>query len=268
MIDFLHTFSPQPIAFSLGPITVHWYGLFIVLGIIVGLLVVAWSGKKTGIAKDEVYNLAFYLIIFSLLGARLYAVFLELPFYLKNPDQIIAIWNGGLAIHGALLGGVLTLFFYTKKKGQSFWLWADLIALAIPLGQALGRLGNYFNQELFGKPTDLPWGIPIEPSLRPASYNSFFYFQPTFLYESILNLINFLVLLILFSKRQKLNLRNGTIFFIYLINYGIIRMVMEFFRIDHTPIVLGIRLPILVSALLIVVGLIGILSLVKKKKTV
>lgn len=264
MSNLLHEFEPTAIAFSVGSIAVHWYGLMIVLGIIFGLAVLLQLVKKVGINKDEVYNLAFYLIIFSILGARIYAVFLELPYYLGNPSQIPAVWNGGLAIHGALIGGALTVWFYAKKKKQSFWQWADLIAVVIPLGQAFGRWGNYFNQELFGRPTELPWGIPIDLFNRPIDFQNFEYFHPTFLYESILNLINFIVLLVLFNRRQEFKLKTGSIFLVYIMNYSVIRIVMEFFRIDHTPEFFGVRVPIIVSLILFFVCLALILKKQKK----
>ena len=177
MLNFLHNFLPDPILFHWGFLTVHWYGVLVVAGIIAGLLLVLRLAKQFNIKSDEVYDLAFYLIIFSLLGARLYAVLLEWPYYLKNPGEIIAVWHGGLAIHGAIIGGLLTLVVYCRlaslrgrsgRKKQNFWQWADLIAVAIPLGQAIGRWGNYFNQELFGRPTSLPWGIPILRQNRPV----------------------------------------------------------------------------------------------------
>jgi len=259
MINFLHNFLPQPILFQLGFVRIYWYGLLVVLGIVLGLLVVLRLAQKQGIKKDEVYDLGFYLIIFSALGARVYAIFLGLNFYLKNPFEIIAVWHGGLAIHGAIIGGILTVLIYCYRKKQAFWLWADLIAVAIPLGQALGRFGNYFNQEIFGRPTDLPWGIPIALASRPAAYINYQYFQPMFFYESALDLVNFVLLLILFNwiyrKNHELRIKNqGLVFLVYLINYSLIRILMEFLRIDPTPEILGIRLPILVSLGVIVLS--------------
>lgn len=260
MIHFLHNFLPQPILFQLGFLKVYWYGLFIVLGIIVGLIVALKLAKRSNIASEEVYNLGFYLIIFSLLGARVYSVFLDLAFYLQNPFEIIAVWHGGLAIHGAIIGGIITLLVYIRKKQQSFWHWADILAPVIAIGQAIGRFGNYFNQELFGTPTDLAWGIPIALQNRPVEYLSHQYFHPTFLYESLLNLLNFLILIFLFYRKQK---KPGLIFFVYLINYSVIRILMEFLRTDQTPEILGIRLPILVSIGII---LASIIFIIKKKK--
>lgn len=251
MITFLHTFNPQPIALQLGPLAIHWYGLFMVAAMVAGLLVLLRLAKPAGISSDSVFDLAFYLIIFSLLGARIYAVFLELPYYLAHPARIIAVWQGGLAIHGAIIGGATTLLVYCWKKQQSFWQWADRLVVALPLGQAIGRWGNYFNQELFGKPTQRPWGIPISAANRPLEYLSSQYFHPTFLYESFLNLLNFLILLALYPKLKKYN---GVLAFVYLINYAIIRILMESLRVDSTPLLFGIRLPVLVSGLAIVIS--------------
>ena len=214
MLTFLHTFEPQPIILQLGPLALRWYGLLMVTSMIAGLLIVLRFARQEKIKSDDVFDLAFYLIIFSLLGARLYAVLLELPYYLNNPFEIIAVWHGGLAIHGAIIAGGLTLLVYCRKKRQSFWQWADRLVVALPLGQAIGRWGNYFNQELFGKPTDLPWGIPISPVNRPVEYLTSPYFHPTFLYESLLNLLNVGLLLFLFPKLKQ---RSGVLAGLYFI---------------------------------------------------
>ena len=198
MITFLHNYLPQPILFKLGFIEVHWYGLLVVLGIIGALSAVLFLARKQNITSDEVINLGFYAIISGLLGARIYAVFLDLPYYLNNPWEIPAVWHGGLAIHGAIIGGGLAILIYAIKKKQSVWLWLDLAAPSLALAQAIGRFGNYFNQEVFGRPTSLPWGIPINPFNRPPGFEGFSYFHPTFLYESGLNLLNFVLLAVLF----------------------------------------------------------------------
>ena len=115
MLNYLHNFLPQPILFQWGFLTVYWYGLFVVSGIVAGLVVVLRLAKRQGISSDEVYNLGFYLVIFSLLGARLYSVLLDLPYYLANPFEIVAVWHGGLAIHGGIIGGAITLLIYSWK---------------------------------------------------------------------------------------------------------------------------------------------------------
>lgn len=250
MINFLHTFNPNAIAFSLGWVIIHWYGLFVVTGILAGLLAAVVLGKKYNITANQVFDLAFYLILAGIVGARVYSILLDWPYYSQNPAQIIAVWNGGLAIHGAILGGLAALIFYVKKHRQNFWQWADLAALALPLGQTFGRWGNYFNQEIFGTPTALPWGIPIEAVNRPAQYSQFQYFHPTFLYESILNLSNFLILVYIFKKTK---VKPEIVFLIYLINYSLIRIAMEFLRTDSAPYILGIRWPVIFSLVVIVV---------------
>ncbi|OGY45279.1 MAG: prolipoprotein diacylglyceryl transferase [Candidatus Buchananbacteria bacterium RIFCSPHIGHO2_01_FULL_39_14] len=283
MFNFLQTYLPQPILFQFGFIRVYWYGLFIVLGTLAGLMVVLKLAARKKIPSDEIYNLGFYLIIFSLIGARIYSIFLDLPYYLQNPFEIVAVWHGGLAIHGAIIGGVLTLLIYCWRKKYSFWLWADILAVALPLGQGFGRWGNYFNQELFGKPTDLPWGIPIALENRPIEYLSYQYFHPTFIYESILNLLNFLILLFLFhffyrhpgldsgsqAKEMPKQIRHdnlaGVIFLIYLINYSFIRILMEFLRTDPAPLIYGFRLPVIVSGVIIVLSL--IILIIKSTKS-
>lgn len=266
MITFLHTFNPNPILFQIGWFKIHWYGFFVVLGIILGLLAVLKLAKRLGVKSDEVFNLGFYVIIFGLLGARIYAVFLDLGFYLDNPFEIIAVWHGGLAIHGAVIGGAIAGLIYCFKNRQSFWKWADITAPAIALGQAVGRWGNYFNQELFGRPTDLPWGIPIAFESRPLEYLSEQYFQPTFIYESMLNLLNFAVLVLVFlwtkKRNQESGIRNyGIVFLVYLINYSLIRIAMEFLRIDQTPVIFGLKWPMLASGLIFILSAGGLVFL-------
>ncbi len=255
MIEFLHNYLPSPILFQIGELKIYWYGFLVVLGVCVGLIVLIKLARFYKITSDEVFDLVFYLIIFGLLGSRLYAILINLPFYLAYPSEIIKVWHGGLAIHGAVIAGVITLIIYCKKKGQSFWQWADLLAPAIALGQAIGRWGNYFNQELFGRPTSLPWGILISSDLRPIEYLDKKYFQPVFLYESILNFLNFLLLIFLFFKLKNKPQKTGLVFLIYLVNYSAIRILLEFLRLDETPIIFGMRWPILVSALIIAGGL-------------
>lgn len=267
---FLHYYNPQSILFEFGFIKVHWYGLLMMIAIFIGIFLVAALAKKYGIKKDDVYDLAFYVVIFGLVGARVYAVLLFPEHYFSNPLEIVQVWKGGLAIHGAIIGGILALFWHCKKKKQPFWLWADLIVPALALGQAVGRWGNYFNQELYGTPTTLPWGIPISPENRVPEFSSYEFFHPTFLYESVLNLIVFLILISMhYYKLRKQSvicnpqsnntipqttnykLQTGNIALIYLILYSIIRIAMEQFRVDETPVVFGIRLPVLVSFIIL-----------------
>lgn len=268
---FLHNYSPDPIIFSFGSIQVYWYGFFISIGILAGLFIASKFAEKYKISRDKIFNLGVYLIIFGLLGARVYSIILDFHYYFEYPIDVFKIWQGGLAIHGVIIGGIIAGYFYAKKQKLNFRLTADIIAVATALGQAIGRWGNYFNQELFGKPTNLQWGIPIDKINRPDIYQSAQYFHPAFLYESILNLINFLILFFLHKRRLSQNkpskfFAHGNIFLIYLMNYSLIRFAMEFIRVDETLMIANFRLPQLLSALLFVLSL--ILLFINSKRNV
>lgn len=256
-LSFFQTFAPTAVALQAGPLTIYWYGLLMSLAIVAGVLVVRTLAKQSGLARAQaVYDMAFVVVLSALVGARIYAVLLFLPEYLADPWEVFKVWHGGLAIHGALIGGALALWLYCRRKRQSFWAWADIMAVALPLGQAIGRWGNYFNQELFGAPTSLPWGILIAPERRPAGYELVRYYHPTFLYESVLNIALFAVLWWLFHRRKQI----GAVLSAYLIGYGVIRLAMEGLRLDETPMFFGLRWPVLVSLLLVAAGIVGLLA--------
>ena len=182
LINFLHSYRPQPIFIRLGFWNIHWYGLLIALAIFLGLILIIKIAPKY---KPHLQNIIFNIIIFGFIGARIYYIFNELPHYLANPLEVFKIWEGGLGIYGAVIGGGLALFLYARNQKLSFLFLTDLIAPVLILGQALGRWGNYFNQEIFGKPTNLPWGIPIDVANRPLKFLNFQYFHPCFFYEFI-----------------------------------------------------------------------------------
>jgi phosphatidylglycerol:prolipoprotein diacylglycerol transferase len=209
-MNFLHTFNPNPIFLEIDFLKIHWYGLIIGLTTLLALFIAEklnnkYKNKNIIIFKDkdQMIDLCFYLVIFVLLGARIYAVLLFLPYYLTNPLDIFKVWEGGLAIHGGIIAGIITIFYYTKKHQIDLAYTFDLIAPVSALGQAIGRWGNYFNQELFGLPTSLPWGIPIAEINRPEVYQNSQYFHPTFLYESVLNITLALILFWLHKNRLK-----------------------------------------------------------------
>lgn len=273
MIGFLHNFLPEPIFFTLGPLSLRWYGLMIVLGALCAFLVALNLARKYQIKKDAVFDLTFWLIIFGILGARLYDVFLELPYYLKYPQKIFFFWEGGLAIHGAIIAGILVIYFFSKKIKLNFWKLSALTVTVLPLAQAIGRFGNYFNQELFGKPTTLNWGIPIALNYRPLAYLEYSHFHPTFLYESLGLIIIFGLLLILNKKYFRKNKDCPNFFkfltLIYLISYSVLRFSLEFIRIDKTPLFLNLRWPQIISLIIIIISIILIIyphALVKNKK--
>jgi phosphatidylglycerol:prolipoprotein diacylglycerol transferase len=259
MINWLHTFHPQSIIFSYGFISIHWYGLFIVLGILVALGISLKLAKYYKISSDTLFDLVFWLIINGLIGARIYDDLLQLPYYLNHPLDSIKIWQGGLAIHGAIIAGLITIYFFAKKRKISFWAFTSLLVPGLALAQAIGRWGNYFNQEIFGLPTDKPWGIPINLLNRPLNYISSSFFQPTFLYESFGCLLIFLILIsttIFLIKKKRLK----EYYFIwvtalYMLLYSILRFGLEFIRLDETPTFLSLRWPQLISLVIILISI-------------
>ncbi len=217
------------VAFYLGSIPVYWYGILITLAIIAAIFIAAVEAKRRGEALGHVLNLALIVIPLGIIGARLYHVIDEWDFYSQN---LILIFGGrGLGIFGAVIGGAIGLLIYTKWKKLSTLRWLDIVAPGIILAQAIGRWGNFFNQELYGYPTDLPWGIYIDPANRLPGYETFSHFHPLFLYESLWNLLGFSLLMVL-GRKLRHRLLDGDIFFLYVIYYGAGRFFLEGLKID------------------------------------
>ena len=274
MINFLHTYHPSSILVSFGPIDIHWYGLLIVWGIIFAIALTFKLASYYNIKKETIVDLAFWLIISGVIGARIYFIFLELPYYLKYPLNMFKPWQGGLAIHGAIIGGALALWLYARKYKLNFWLLASLIVPGLALAQAIGRWGNYFNQELFGYPTNLAWSVPIDLINRPFAYLSEQYFHPVFLYELLGNLLIFIILiiihLIIIRKVTSYELRVTSyklLVICYLICYSFLRFFLEFWRIDETPIIFYLRFPQLISLIIILLSLIYLIYLFLSNKS-
>ncbi|MBU4216518.1 prolipoprotein diacylglyceryl transferase [Candidatus Parcubacteria bacterium] len=268
MFNFLHTFNPNPILIELGPIKIHWYGLFIVLGILSALYIIIKLADYYKINKDDIIDISFWIIIFGILGGRAYDVLLEWPYYLGHPANIIKIWQGGLAIHGAIIAGLAATIYLTKKKSIPLLPFLAIITPGLALAQAIGRWGNYFNQELFGLPTKLPWGIPIDFIHRVPDYYYDNFFHPTFLYESLGNLMIFLILISLHYLVRKNKIKTTAeeiIIATYLILYSILRFSLEFIKIDQTPIIFSLRFPQIISIAIVISSIIW-LVLQKSKK--
>ncbi len=245
-------YSPQAQIFSMGQISINWYGLILVTAIVVaGVL----SRKK--LAKDGIINyrqfedLFFYAVIFGLLGARIAHVFFELDYYITQPQDIIKIWQGGISLYGSLLGGALAVWWWCKKYKIKFLQISDRILPFFALAQGIGRWGNYFNQELFGQSTNAWFGIYIAPANRPLMFYGQDTFQPTFFYESMLNMTLFIVLLLVGRKK----LSNGTMTYFYIMGYTLIRFFMEFIRIDDAVTLGFLRLPQILSLLFFLLAL-------------
>lgn len=257
--------SPDPIAFSIGSLEIRWYGILIAVALLVGIVISYFIAKYRGEKQDEVINFAPFAVIFGVIGARLLHVVVNWSYYSGHLSYILAFRKGGLAIQGVMLGGILALVVFCKIRKLDFWKWADIMAPALLFGQAIGRWGNYFNQEAFGMPTSLPWGIYIDPINRPPSYSNAEFFHPTFLYESIANLVLFALLLLilrLYNKRPD-KFPNGLVFATYLGVYAIYRSIIEYYRIDSS-FVLGIKVVYILDGITIIAVLIIINYLVKK----
>ncbi len=245
----------SPTIFSIGSFEIRWYGLMYIVAIFLAL----WFLKRdfqrfnVNVPWKQFEDAAFWIIVFAIIGARLYHVFGNWDYYGRFPSEIVAIWHGGLAIYGGILGGLISGYIIARIKRWDFWKLADIIIVYLPLGQAIGRWGNFFNKEAYGPPSDLPWAIYIPPENRLEIYKDYDYFHPTFMYESILNLTNFFILLYVRNETLALQ-RRGFMVGLYLINYGIIRFVLEFLRPD-TDTFMGVKIAHIFSILSIIVGL-------------
>ena len=258
--------SPGNIAFSLGIFDVHWYGIIMSLSILLGLFVIFLIAKKyfKDVTSDTICDISFLLIVFGIIFARLYYVILDYKFFLKYPFEIPAVWNGGIAIQGAIIGGILIGYCYVRDNNLSFLRLADLFTFGLVFGQIIGRWGNFFNSEAFGLPTMLPWKLYIPFNYRPLEYRGFEYFHPAFLYESILNIIVFCILFYILKKSGD-DRKNGVIFFSYLILYSIVRLLVETIRIDSVLNISIFHLAHIASFLFLIAGIIGLKKILNQK---
>jgi len=222
---------PSAIWLKIGSIELYWYGLLIAVAVLVGIGLVRWLNQRfLRLNPDAVFYITVAAVFSAFIGARLLFVILEWPFYAKHLAEIWQIHSGGLSIHGALLGGLLAVIIGSRLARLNSWHLADLLAVALPLGQAIGRFGNFFNQEAFGGPTDLPWKMYVAPEFRPVGLEQFSFFHPAFLYEAVGDLIIFWLLWRLFTSRS--SRPAGTVTLWYLLLYSGWRWCVEWFRID------------------------------------
>jgi len=259
--------SPGPILFKIGFLTIRWYGLLIASAVLIGVSLSQYLAKRRNVNPELLSDLSIWLVIGAIPAARIYYVLFQWAEYAQHPERIIAIWQGGIAIHGAIIGGVIAALIFAKLKQVSFWQLADLVAPSLILGQAIGRWGNFFNSEAFGGPTNLPWKLYIPPERRPAELASFEYFHPTFLYESLWDLMVFALLMTLFfrSLRSQPRLKIGTLFMVYWVAYSLGRFWIEGLRTDS--LMLGpLRIAQLVSLTGILLGLAGLAWLYLAKR--
>jgi len=237
--------------FTLGPLKLYPYGAIIALGVLAGFLVAERQAKVFKISLKEVENVYLLLIPSCVLGARLYHVFHQWGYYSQLPKEILAIWQGGLGVFGALVAGLFALGLWAKIKRLSFLTLTDLLSPSVALTQAIGRLANFFNQEVFGPPTRLPWGVYIPLEKRPIFWQKYSSFHPLFLYESLFLFLSFFLLLFLASKfPQKKGLTTGA----YFVLYGVIRFLTEFGRFDTWEIS-GFKVAQILSLLSVFAGI-------------
>jgi phosphatidylglycerol:prolipoprotein diacylglycerol transferase len=261
----------------IGPLPIRFYGIIIVLGILVGGFVATREARWRGENSDRIWDALIWIAIAGIIGARLYHVFSTpagctetapscgWPWYSQHPLDALLIWNGGLGIFGALLAGGLVVLIYARRYKLPLARYLDIAAPALLIGQAIGRWGNFVNQELYGPPTSLPWGIPIDAAHRYGAFTDLAQypvettrFQPDFLYESVLNVIGFIVLIVV-ARRLRLRLRDGDIFLLYLIWYPANRILVESLRPDAWTVNGGLATAQLVSLVLMAVAVVGLL---------
>lgn len=240
----------NPIAMQLGPFSIHWYGIIIGTGLLLGLYISTNEAVKRGLQKEVFSDLILWALPIALIFARIYYVIFNWSYYSQHPDEIIAIWRGGIAIHGALIGAIITTVVFAKKRNLSFWKLADIAAPSIILGQAIGRWGNFMNQEAHGGPVSREFleSLHLPDFIINQMYIKGSYYHPTFLYESLWNLIGFLVLLVL----QRINLKRGEVFLTYVIWYSIGRFFIEGMRTDSLMLTDSLRMAQVLSIVLVV----------------
>jgi len=260
--SFSNELNIDPVALSLGPFEVHWYGIIIASGIILCYIIGRRYALKEGIDDEQVAEAIIVGVFTGIIGARLYYVFSRWDVYSGMPGEIFKTWHGGMAIHGGVLGAMLGIFLYTRFRKNctfTFFQGFDIAALMLPLAQAIGRWGNFANHEAYGKPTDLPWKMYVPPKFRMPGYESFEFFHPTFLYESAWNVGVFFLLLWFYKKKRK---NFGEILALYMIFYSIARFFIESLRLDS--LWWGdLRAAHVISIILIIAGII-LFALIRK----
>ena len=223
--------QPNPVLIRIGSISIYWYGVLIVTGAMLASHITSKLSRDNGHDPEIAWNLLLVVLVTGIIGARIYHIISSWDYYRAYPTQMFGLQMSGYGIFGAVFGGLFGVWAFTKHYKLRFLEWTDYCAPGLILAQAIGRWGNFFNQELYGPPTDLPWGIYVAPEHRLPGLETFERFHPTFFYESLLNFAGFLVLIYL-ARNWRKNRLYGDLFFIYAIVYPIIRFFIEFLRPD------------------------------------
>jgi len=246
--------SPSQNVLEIGPLTIHFYGIMIAIGVIVAVLVAKRRYERFGGSGELLERVAIWAVAIGFLGARFGYVLTHTGDFIDRPWGVLFIWEGGLALYGGLTIGALTAIILLRKWNGDVFAFGDAVAVGVPLAQAIGRWGNYFNQELFGTPSNLPWAVEIDPNIAAAAgYPGFTTFHPTFLYESLWNVFLTVGIILWLERRGKL--AKGASIALYLIIYGTGRFVMELMRTDTTFRFLGLSRNGWLSALAVVFGI-------------
>ncbi len=231
----------MPTGFSLGPFTIHYYGIVIILGILIAMIIVKNEAARRNKTLDFLVDAFPWIFLGGIIGARLWHILtppqsmvargITTRYYLSHLNEAVAIWKGGAGIFGAVMGGTLALCIFARIKREPVSIWLDSIAPGLALAQAVGRWGNFINQEVYGLPSDLPWAITINAQHRLPGYEYIDTYHPLFLYEALWSVLNMAFLLWVSRKFQD-RIRTGNLFLIYLVFYGIGRVGLEYLRLD------------------------------------
>lgn len=227
----------------IGPLTINYYGMILMLGVIAAAVLSYFEAKRTGQNTEIIVDSLTWIVLGGVIGARIWHILtppasmvqqgITTMYYLTHPLDAVAIWRGGLGIPGAIAGGALAFYLYARKRDIRFGFWADVFAPGVALGQAIGRWGNFVNQELYGSPSNLPWAITIDPLHRLPEFRDIATYHPLFLYESLFNLAN-MGFLLWISRKFSDKLKHGDVFLTYLVTYPVYRFFMEFLRLDNS----------------------------------
>jgi phosphatidylglycerol:prolipoprotein diacylglycerol transferase len=239
--------SFDSLGIHIGVLYIRYYGIILMSA----ALLVAWTGevlaRRRRFDPEIVWDMFLWIVIGSVVGARIWhiltppesmvAVGMDTGYYLTHPFDAVNLTKGGLGLPGGIIGGALAMWLYTRRNKLSFAVWGDIAVPGVAIGHAFGRLGNWVNNEVYGAPTNLPWGIYIPPQYRLTEFANVDRYHPLFLYEALLNVVNFIILILLGQKySERLKLKDGDLIFFYFINYGTIRFFLEFLRLDWSPL--------------------------------
>jgi len=229
----------------IGSLYLRFYGMILMLGVVAAAYFASYEAKRRGKNVDFIWDSLLWVVIAGIIGARIWHIFTPPPsmvaqgittkYYLTHPLEALSTWQGGLGIAGAVIGGMIALYFLCRKHEQDFLTWVDIIIPGVALAQAIGRWGNFINQEVYGAPTNLPWKIYIDPQFRLPEYADVAYYHPLFLYESLWSLASFLFLVWL-ARRYGDQLKPGDLLLTYLIAYPFMRIILDFLRLDASQV--------------------------------